>query len=107
MAYNIIINGYKLGNDGAWIDDNIANVTTGAAVNIIIVPQVNTTTSPSVTLPINNNEDNNNDDNNYLDRFNKEQKKVEKFIDKTKKKLDKQTQKIEEKANKIWQYYHR
>lgn len=101
MAYNIILNGYRLGNDGAWIDENMANVTTGAAVNIIIVPTANTTTDAAVTLPLDN--DGNND---YLNKFSKEQEKVEKFIDKTKKKLDEQAQKIEQKANKIWSHYN-
>ncbi|MFW2490445.1 hypothetical protein ACN077_18065 [Clostridium chromiireducens] len=96
MAYNTAVDGYILGPDGAWTVD--INVTTGAAVNITITP----TTEAAVTLPFSGN-----DDNKYLDKFNKEKEKVEKFLDKTKEKLDEQTQKMQQKLNQAWWYLHR
>jgi glucan-binding YG repeat protein len=99
MLYNAFIAGYRLGSDGAWIDDNLDNVTTGAAVNIITDPTVNTTTGAAVTLP--------NDYDKYLDQYNKKKDKLENLVDKYNKKLDEQAQKIEKKVNNAWQFFYR
>lgn len=90
MAYNTVIDGYILGPDGAWTVD--INVTTGSAVNITITPIADpaVTTGSAVTLPVNNN---------YSHKLNKEQEKLEKFLDKTKEKLDRQAQKMKKKLN--------
>ena len=99
MLYNAFIAGYRLGSDGAWIDDNLHNVTTGAAVNIITDPTVNTTTGSAVTLQ--------NDYDKYLDKSNKQKDKLENLMDKYNKKLDEQAQKIEKKVNNAWQFFYR
>lgn len=99
MLYNAFVAGYRLGSDGAWLDDNTGNVTTGAAVNIITDPQVNTTTGPAVTIP--------NDYDKYLDKYEKEKEKLKNLEDRYNKKLDEQAQKTEEKLNRYWWYLHR
>lgn len=83
MAYNIIIDGYNLGSDGAWIDINV-NVTTGAAVNI--------TTGSAVNITINE-ENDENDSGSYLDKLSK--------------KVNQQVQKIEQKVNKAWKHFYK
>lgn len=105
MAYNVIVDGYKLGPDGAWIEDNSSDVTTGAAVNVTtgaaVTISINTTTSSAVTLPADDNT------NYYLNNFNKEQKRAEHFIEYTKYKLDKEAQRAQERMNRIWSYFYR
>lgn len=89
MFFNAFINGYRLGVDGAWIDNNFTNVTTGAAANVIVDPAINSTTDAAVTLPANNS----NKYDKYFDKYNKKKNKLENLIDKYQKKLDEQVQK--------------
>lgn len=104
MAYNVVIGGYRLGSDGAWIDDNSTGTdtttTTGAAV--VVVPTTSTT-SAAVVIPT----DIINDGNGYVDKYEKEKEKLDKFVDKYNKKLDQEAQKIEKKANKAWQFFYK
>lgn len=99
MAYDIVVGGYRLGPDGAWIDVNSGidtTSTTGAAV------VVSTTTSAAVVIPA----DMPNDDG-YLNRYDKEKEKLDKFVDKYNKKLDQEAEKIDKKVNRAWQYFYR
>jgi hypothetical protein len=90
MAYNAFIAGYRLGSDGAWINDNLSdmNTTTGAAVNITTGPAVN-------FIP----EDN-------LHKENKEQEKLDKFANKWDDKINKEIDKLEKKENRAWQFFN-
>lgn len=89
MLYNAFVSGYKLGADGAWIDDNSIdiNTTTGAAVQV--------TTGPAVIIIPEK----------YLHKEEKEKEKLNEFLDKANKKLDKRIDKLDKKEDKFWKHF--
>ncbi|EKQ52670.1 MULTISPECIES: putative cell wall binding protein [unclassified Clostridium] len=107
MLFNAFIAGYRLGADGAWIDSDFTNVTTGGAVTVttgpavtITDPAANTTAGTAITLPANNYY-------NYWNQYNNDKNKLDKLAYKYQQKLDEQAQKMQQKLNQSWWYWRR